>query len=138
MADENKITHTGIVKNVEDGKVVVSIVSKASCISCSLKNVCSASDLKEKETVVDMPGAPEYSPGENVTLELSQSAGNWAVAIGYFFPFIVLMLSLILFLNAGLDQGVAGILSLAMLIPYYLVIYLLKGYFRKRFKTKIL
>jgi sigma-E factor negative regulatory protein RseC len=138
MAVDNKITHTGIIKNVENDKVVVSIVSKASCISCSLKNVCSASDMKEKEIVVDMTTPTKYRPGENVTVELSQSAGNWAVAIGYFFPFLVILVSLIVFIKSGLDQGLAGILSLAMLVPYYGFIYLLKGYFRKRFKTKIL
>ncbi len=138
MAVDNKITHTGVIKNIEDDKVVVSIVSKASCISCSLKSVCSASDLKEKEIVVDLINTSEYSHGESVTLELSQSAGNWAVAIGYFFPFLVIIVSLIIFVKAGLDQGLAGLLSLVMLVPYYGIIYMLKGYFRKRFKTKIL
>ena len=138
MAVNNKITHTGIIKNVENDKVVVSIISKASCISCSLNNVCPASDIKEKEIEVKIENTSKYHTGDNVTVELSQSAGNWAVALGYFFPFLVILFSLILFIKLGLDQGLAGLLSIAMLVPYYGTLFLLKGYLRKRFNAKIL
>ncbi len=136
--DKKTVTHSGIIKKVENGKAIVSIVSKASCISCSLNNICSASDLKEKEIEVDTSTASEYRKGEEVTVELKQSAGNWAVVLGYFFPFLVLFIGLIIFINLGLDQGLAGVLAIALLIPYYGILFLFKDYFRKHFSSTIL
>jgi len=49
----------------------------------------------------------------------------------------VVVLCLILFLNLGLDQGLAGILSLFMLIPYYGVLYLSKDFFSKKFQYNV-
>ena len=136
--NEGKITHTGKIKEIEGGKAVVSIVSKASCISCSLNNVCSASDVKEKEIEVDIIPGLQLAPGKEVTVELSQSAGTWAVLLGYFFPFLVLLGGLILFLQLGWDQGLAGLAAIGLLVPYYVALFLLKGRLRKQFKTKII
>ncbi len=132
------ITHTGKIKEVEGGKAVVSIISKASCISCSLNSVCSASDVKEKEVVVDVVPGLQLTPGKEVTVELSQSAGTWAVLLGYFFPFLVLLGGLLLFLQLGWDQGLAGLAAIGLLVPYYTLLYLLKGFFRKQFITRII
>lgn len=135
--ENNKITHSGIVQKIEDGKASVSIISKASCISCSLNSVCSASDLKEK--IIDVALVPdrELHAGDEVTLELKQSYGNWAVALGYFFPFLVLLGGLILFLQIGMGQGLAGLLAIALLVPYYGILYSLRGYFQKKFRSGI-
>ena len=134
---EEVVTHPGIVKKVEGNKAEISVISKASCVSCSLNNVCSVSDMKEKIIEVDLNQMGKYSEGESVVVEMKQSYGTWAVLLGYFFPFLVLFLGLILFLHFGLDQGLAGILAIALLVPYYGVLYLMRDYFKKRFRYHI-
>jgi len=134
---EEVVTHPGIVKKVEGNKAEISVISKASCVSCSLNNVCSVSDMKEKIIEVDLNQMGQYSEGESVVVEMKQSYGTWAVLLGYFFPFLVLFLGLILFLHFGLDQGLAGILAIALLVPYYGVLYLMRDYFKKRFRYHI-
>jgi positive regulator of sigma E activity len=134
---EEKVTHPGVVRKVEGNRAEVSVISKASCISCSLKNVCSVSDMKEKVIEVDISELGKYNEGEEVVVEMKQSYGTWAVLLGYFFPFLVLLLGLIVFLHLGLDQGLAGILAIAMLVPYYGVLYLMRNFFKKRFRYHI-
>ncbi len=136
-SDSETVTHSGIVRKIEGGKAEVSVISKASCVSCSLNNVCSVSDMKEKIIEVDVSQVRQYSEGDNVVVEMKQSYGVWAVLLGYFFPFLVLFLGLILFLHFGLDQGLAGILAIALLIPYYGVLYLLRHFFKKHFRYQI-
>ena len=134
---EEKVTHPGVVKKIEGNKAEISVISKASCISCSLKNVCSVSDMKEKIIEVDLADLGQHNEGENVTVEMKQSYGTWAVLLGYFFPFLVLFFGLMLFLHWGLDQGLAGILAIALLIPYYAILYLMRDFFKKRFRYHV-
>ena len=134
---EEKVTHPGVVKKIEGNKAEISVISKASCISCSLKNVCSVSDMKEKIIEVDLADLGQHNEGENVTVEMKQSYGTWAVLLGYFFPFLVLFFGLMIFLHWGLDQGLAGILAIALLIPYYAILYLMRDFFKKRFRYHV-
>jgi len=68
---------------------------------------------------------------------MKQSLGTIAVLLGYVFPFLVVLISLILFLQLGLDQGIAGILSILTLVPYYGLLYLLKDFFKKKFQYNL-
>ncbi len=134
---EEKVEHPGVVRKIDGNRAEVAIIAKAGCISCSLKNVCSVSDVQEK--VIDVELYPDYNvrEGDEVVIEMKQSYGSWAVALGYFFPFLVLFLGLIFFLQLGLDQGLAGLFAIGLLIPYYTALYLLKDFFKKRFRYYI-
>jgi len=134
---EEKVEHPGVVRKIDGNRAEVAIIAKAGCISCSLKNVCSVSDVQEK--VIDVELYPNYNvrEGDEVVIEMKQSYGSWAVALGYFFPFLLLFLGLILFLQLGLDQGLAGLFAIGLLIPYYTALYLLKDFFKKRFRYYI-
>jgi len=134
---EETVTHSGIVRKITGNKAEISVISKASCVSCSLNNVCSVSDMKEKMIEVDLSQLAQYKEGDNVVVEMKQSYGTWAVLLGYFFPFLVLFLGLMLFLHFGLDQGLAGILAIALLVPYYSILYFLRDFFKKRFRYHI-
>ncbi len=132
----NKVTHPGIVKKVDGNKVEVSVIAQSGCASCQLKGVCSVGEVQEKVVEVEMSGF-SFKEGQTVTIEMSQSLGTMAVLLGYVFPFVVLLSGLIIFLQLGLDQGIAGILSLLLLIPYYGTLYLSRKYFRKKFKYSV-
>ncbi len=134
---EETVTHPGTVRKIVGNKVEISVISKAGCVSCSLNNVCSVSDMKEKIIEVDLSQIKHYNEGDNVVVEMKQSYGTWAVLLGYFFPFLILFLGLILFLHFGLDQGLAGVLAIALLFPYYGILYLLRDFFKKRFRYHI-
>ena len=109
-------------------------MSVAGCASCQIKGSCTVSDVEEKQVWVEMSDTSEYKVGQQVTIEMRQSLGTWAVLLGYVFPFLVLIGGLLVFLAFDLDQGLAGLLALAMLIPYYAILYLLKGWLGTRFQ----
>ena len=134
----NKIvTHTGIVKNLKDGRVIVSIMAHSACASCEIKGACTLSEVEEKLIEVDVTEDKKYEIGENVVVEMKQSLGSYAVLFGYFFPFLLVVSALIIFTAFGLDQGLTGVMAILILAPYYLIMYLLRAILRKKFTYRL-
>lgn len=114
------------------------IISKSACATCDISGNCSVSDTKEKVIDVRLPENGEnYQLGQSVTIKMKQSSGVWAILFGYVFPFVAIVLALVILTSLDLDQGLAGLLSLSILLPYYFVIYLNRNLFKKRFDHSI-
>ena len=88
---ENTVTHSGIVQEVKDGKASISVITKSACASCQIKGSCNLSDVKEKMIEVDLLNGQEFKAGGQVTVEMKETTGIWAVLLGYFFPFLVVL-----------------------------------------------
>ena len=119
------IEHEGIIDRIEGELAHVKIQSESACASCHAKGVCSAADQEEKYLDVPLRGA-EFNPGEVVQVQVSRHMGFRAVALGYVYPFLLLMAVLISFTAAGTAELRAGTYALLSVIPYYLVLYLLR------------
>lgn len=132
---EVKITHPGIIKKLTADKAEVSIIVNSGCASCAINGSCSLSevDVKEKVVEVKLADTDAFSVGQRVTVEMKQSLGSWAVLLGYFFPFLLVLIGLIIFVSVGINQGLSALLSIAILIPYYLILYLTRHSLQKRF-----
>ncbi len=119
------IEHEGIIDRIEGELAHVKIQSESACASCHAKGACSAADQEEK--YLDVPlGGTEFKPGEVVQVQVSRHMGFRAVALGYVYPFLLLMAVLIIFTAAGTGELRAGTYALLSVIPYYLVLYLLR------------
>ncbi len=133
----NTITHPGYIRKVEGKKVEVVIISKSGCASCEINGSCSVSDMEEKIIDVDLNEGQIFKTGSQVTVEMKQSQGTWAVLLGYVFPFLVVLISMILLSYLDLDEGLTGVISLSLLIPYYSILYFSKDLIKKGFTYKI-
>ena len=59
------------------------------------------------------------SEGDRVTITISTHNGYKAVAFGYLLPFLLVLASLSIGVFFGLSEPVAGLLAMAILIPYF-------------------
>lgn len=134
---ESTISHFGVITKIEGSKAEVTVQVNSGCASCEIKGSCSISESVAKVIEVELENAELFSKGQLVSVEMKQSQGSWAVVFGYLFPFVVLVLSLVIFIILGIDQGISGLLSLGMLVPYYLVLYLLRNFFKKKFSYRL-
>lgn len=134
---EKIITHPGYIRNINSTNAEIVIMSTSGCASCEIGGSCSVSDTEEKIIDVDLTEGHNFKIGSQVTVEMKQSQGTWAVLLGYVFPFIVVLISLIVLSNFGLDEGLSGVISLALLIPYYTALYYSKDLLKKSFHYKI-
>ena len=131
------ITHPGIVERVEDAKIFVNILAQSACSSCHAKGMCSVAEVEEKTVEVTSAGGRNYKPGDSVTVRMEKSLGKKAVFLGYLLPFILLMVTLILMVSLTADEGLSALVSLLVLGPYYLVLYLLKDRLSRHFRFRI-
>ena len=139
MADT--IRHQGIVENINGTHLQVRIVQTSACASCSIKGHCSSADTKEK--LIDViDESSSYQPGDRVWVVGELSMGVMAVLLAFVFPFLVLIFSLFAFMAMWHDELVSalcwfGALLVALLIPYYYILWLNKSRLGKKFSFSI-
>ena len=105
----NTIKHLGIVENIQGSHLSVRIVQTSACAACSAKGHCSS------ET----------------------SMGMMAVVLAFVLPFVLLIFSLFLLMALIENELYAALLSLAVLIPYYFVLWLNKTRLKQQFSFTI-
>ncbi len=118
------IGHSGIVKKVDAEFTYVSIVSQSACASCHAKGACNITDLQEEVVEVPHGGPPAYQVGDRVEVVMRKSLGTRAVMLGYVLPFLLVIATMITVLSISGSEGLAGLLSLGVLVPYYLALYM--------------
>jgi len=133
---ENVIDHEGVIEEITDSMVRVRISSQSACASCHAKGACSTGDMEDK--FIDVPlQRSDYRLGDYVKVSISKHTGFKAVAIGYIYPFFLVLLSLIVLGAAGMDELQTGLISLGLLIPYYLMIFLFRSRINRQFSFKL-
>ena len=133
---EATITHQGIIDSIAINSFNVKIVSASACSACHAKGACNASDMEEKLIEV-VRGEKEFKVGDWVTIISKESMGFKALLLGYVIPFLVVLISLIVCTMASLSESTAGLISIGMLIPYYVILYLTKDIVKKSFIFEI-
>ena len=134
----NKIKHLGIVESIDGLHVKVKIIQVSACSTCSIKGHCNASDMEEKMIeAYNVHGIP-FEIGERVMVCGTTSMGMKAVFLAFAVPFVILLMSLFIVMSmTGGDEMLSAIISLCMLIPYYLIIYALRDKMGKTFSFTI-
>jgi len=135
------IDHPGIIKEIKDKhSLIVSIVSNSACNHCSSKETCTmslGSEAKEKEVEVLVNDTSKYTIGKNVVVQMNQSNGTLAVILSYVVPLMVMLIAVFIAYGISHNEGIAGLLGLIVLVPYYLLLYFLNSKIKKRFQFRL-
>lgn len=128
------IKHRGIVENIKGSHIQVRIVQTSACSACSVKGHCNASESKEKLIDVFDMKASSYQIGEEVMLYGTTSMGMQAVFMAFGVPFLVMLVTLFLFMHlTDGDELKSALVALLALVPYYLIIYMCRNKLSKKF-----
>jgi positive regulator of sigma E activity len=128
---EKKISHDGVVDSTEGNDVVVRITSYAACNGCHARGACNVTEEKEKYMRIKAIGG--FDPGEKVRVVLAQSLGFRALFLGYILPFLLVLTALLIASATGVSELVAGLISLSVLLPYYIGLKLFRGKLDRQF-----
>ena len=131
MKQTGYIEHQGVVTQVKKNAVSVNLINISSCSDCHVKGFCSVSDTDNK-TIEILHTDSNISKGDKVIVNHRKTLGPLALLLGYIIPFFLVLAVLILSLEISGNEAVSGLLSLSILIPYYLILY----FFREKLKTK--
>ncbi len=129
------INHKGIISKISEGVLTVSLKGNINCEGCKAKAACGVSESNDKKIDV-FETNQSFNLNESVQIVLEKGLGLKAVFFAYVLPFILLIFTLFVSSNF-LKEWVAGLISLSVLIPYYLLLYFMKGSFQKVFKLSI-
>ena len=133
----NTIKHLGIVENIQGSHLSVRIVQTSACAACSVKGHCSSADSKDKIIDIIDTAAASYQVGENVMVVGETSMGMQAVALAFIIPVVLLIFTLFLFMALIENELYAALLSLAVLVPYYYILWLNKTRLKQKFSFTI-
>jgi len=131
------ITHSGIIKNMNSRKYFISITPQSACTACHVKSVCNVTELNDEIVEVPRTGSEEYKTGDKVEILMEKSLGTKAVFLGYIAPFLLVLATLLITLNLFKSQGVAGLISIGILAPYYFILYLNRKVLKKTFTFRL-
>lgn len=135
--DLEAIKHSGVIKKIDDQQYYVSIVTQSACASCSVKGVCTVSEMKDEIVEVPRNKTENFAIGDRVEILMEKTQGTKAVMLGYVIPFLIVLATLIISLNLVSSEGIAGLVSIGVLIPYYLVLYFNRDNLKTAFRFRI-
>lgn len=137
MSLENEISHPGVVEKIDKEVVTVKILSASACASCSVKGICNMAEMQEKIIEVRRVKSDAVSEGDHVNLIMTRSMGTKAVVLGYIIPFFIVIVALIILTLITDNEAMAGIASLLLVVPYYLLLYRYRDNLKKTFDFSI-
>lgn len=131
-----QIEHRGVVERIVSQGVIVSIVQETACAACAAAQLCHSSEKKEKLVEIPCDAPSRYSIGQDVTIVGEIGLGLRATLWAYVIPLVLLMV--VLMVSASyLNAGIAALLALASLIPYYIILYAFRNKMQRRFSFRI-
>ena len=133
-----KISHSGVIEQIESDRVHVRIVQTSACAACKVAGYCNAAESKEK--IIDVfcdTAAKNLQVGQKVTVTTSGTVAAKALLWGFGLPFVLLVSVLAIVLLLTSNEGLAALCALAALIPYYFVLWLLRNRMRNELSFQI-
>ena len=134
---EHRVSHEGIVTEIDNNNIQIMILSKSACASCNIKTACNMSEMQEKIITIAASKDKELTVGQEVRVSIALGQANKAVIFAYVIPSIILI-SMIFILNGfKIDEGINALISIGSLIPYYLILFLFKDKIKRNFEYEI-
>lgn len=133
---KNTIEHDGIVTQVAETFIIVTIQSQTACAGCHSKGACGMSEMALKSITAEKPNE-DVKIGDKVIVSASIQNAMLSVLLAYIVPSILIIAVLALLILAGTSEVLAATLSLTTTTVYFIVLYLLRNKFAKKIKFKV-
>ncbi|MBQ8222066.1 MAG: SoxR reducing system RseC family protein [Bacteroidales bacterium] len=131
------VSHNGIITDISGDEVQVKILSIAACVSCNIKSSCNMSDMQEKIITIPRPKDKDLSVGQEVKISMGLGQANKAVIFAYVIPVIILVAMIFILNLLKIDEGINALISIGTLVPYYLILYIFRNRFKRKFEYEI-
>ena len=137
MKNEETISHEGIVTKITDDELEIKILAQSACAACHAKTACGMGEQAEKVLTVPRPKDRDFALNQKVNVRMAIGQGNKAAVLAYLIPIVLLLAVLFVCLGLGMNEGLAALVSIIALVPYYIVLYLKRDQLKKRFEYSI-
>ena len=131
------ISHEGIVTKITDDELEIKILAQSACAARHAKSACGMGEQAEKILTVPRPKDKEFSINQKVNVKMAIGQGNKAAILAYLIPIILLLAVLFACLGLGLNEGLAALLGIVALVPYYILLYLKRDKLKQKFEYNV-
>lgn len=135
---DSQIRHIGVVDAVNGQIVTVRILQKSACSGCQASGICRASESKEKLVEVNCPDSTRFHIGQEVTVSGTERLAVKAVILAFGMPLLIMLVALIAVVALTGSEKTAAAAAFLVLVPYYLVLFLLRDRIKKEFVFTII
>lgn len=132
MANRETIKHAGVIRAINGATAEVEIESSSACTACKARSMCNASESKVKMISAQIAAGEAFELGQQVEVVGEERMGLVAVLLAYVLPLLLMLSILIVAKRVGASDAQGGLAALGALIPYYIVIYLLRRELNKK------
>ena len=133
MKNEETISHEGVVTKITDDELEIKILAQSACAACHAKSACGMGEQAEKILTVPRPQGKDFELNQKVNVKMAIGQGNKAAVLAYLIPIMLLLGVLFLCLGLNVKEGWAALISIAALVPYYIVLYLRRDKLKQKF-----
>lgn len=130
------ISHIGKIVAIAPDFITVEIVAESACATCHAASLCGTADTTHK--AISVPATlGNWQVGQEVKVLLKRSMGFKAVWLAYAIPLAVLLGVLLALNAAGLSELASGLIAIAAVGVYYLVLWLFRDKLRNEYSFYI-
>ena len=137
MKNTESISHEGVITKITDDELEIKILAQSACAACHAKSACGMGEQAEKILTVPRPKDRAFDINQKVNVRMAIGQGNKAAVLAYLIPIVLLLAVLFVCLGLGMNEGLAALISIVALIPYYIVLYMKRDQLKKRFEYTV-
>ena len=127
----------GIVSQIKEDEIVVTIKCASACHECTQKENCSLSEMKMKQIHLPMSNSQKYHIGQKVLLEVPASSMVWSLLWAYGFPLVLMLITVLTTSLFDYTETTCAICAIGVLFPYYFCISKLSKWLKRKITIKI-
>lgn len=134
------MTHSGIVEDIKNGWMKIRIMQTDGCASCELSSHChtSAGGKGKVIDILDEKNTKRYKIGDEVMIKASAETGWTAVLLAFIVPFFILIVAVFGMSLFTTNEPLMAVVGLLALIPYYIIIYMLRDKISRKLSFSII
>ena len=127
------IEHEGtIVEQIANEKYMVKIVQQSACATCKAATLCTVAESKEK-CIEAIASDINLSIGDQVVIYGRTTLGYKALTLAVIIPLAIALITLLATNHYIGNEAITGISTLAVLVPYYGLLWLLRNKIKRMF-----
>lgn len=127
------IEHDGtIVAQITENKYLVKIVQQSACATCKAAALCTVAESKEK-CIEAIAEENSCSIGEQVVIYGRTTLGYKALTLAVIIPLVIALSTLLIVTSLTTNEAIAGVSTLAILAPYYALLWLMRSRIKRIF-----
>lgn len=127
----------GIVSQIKEDEIVVTIKCASACHECMQKESCSLSEIKIKQINVPVSDSQKYHIGQSVSLEISTLSMIWSLLLAYGFPLVLILITVFITSLMNCTDTTCAIWAIGVLFPYYICVAKLNKWLKRKITVRI-